>query len=97
MNAGYIILDASGINLASGSAKTISGIQARAKKAMAINKPIFLSGMINGTDNPVTPVQAFASMSSTSVVLSFGVYTITITTADSCTVAQYSPTANKSK
>lgn len=70
MANGYVILDAAGLDLTTGSTPvTISGIWARTKEIMATGKPIVAHNLKYSTA-AVTPVQCFGwYLSSTEIVL----------------------------
>lgn len=84
MNGGYVMIDCAGLDL--GNPGEVTGLYARAKKAIETNKPIQLYGLKNSTQG-YTPVPAFGGVeSATSVFLSFSSTTIHINNADIVTI-----------
>ena len=53
-NTGYIMVDATGVDLASSSAQTVTGIYAKLQAAIKTKKAVLLCGLVNGTA-PVSP------------------------------------------
>lgn len=61
MNGGYILIDATGLDLTKGKTpQTINGLYNRVYRAMAWNKPMYCCNAIWGTGKPITPIQIFA-------------------------------------
>lgn len=84
MNGGYAIIDCSGVDL--GDLGTVPGIYARVKDAIKTEKPLVLSGIVNGTQM-FTPIVAFGGIeSSTSVFLSFFPVTLHVSSDDEITM-----------
>ena len=59
MKGGYILVDATGLNLNSSSKQTVTGLYGRAKAAMATGKPCFVINC-NMSGMPCTPVSVVA-------------------------------------
>ena len=59
LRGGYILVDATGIDLASAESQSVTGIWVKARNAAYSGKPIVAEGLIYGS-YPVTPVTAFA-------------------------------------
>ena len=79
-NGGYAMVDCSGLNL--GNPGTVAGLYAKAKAAIETNKPVVLSGIVNG-EQAFTPIVAFGGVeSASSVFLSFFPVTIHISSSD---------------
>ena len=84
MNGGYAMVDFSGCDL--GNLGTVTGIYKRTKAAIESNKPLVLSGMVNG-EQSFTPMVAYGGIeSSTSVFVSFFPITLHISNADEITM-----------
>lgn len=83
MKGGYVLIDGTGIDL--GDLGIVTGIYNRVKTAILSNKPIVISGLVNGTQK-FTPIVAFGGVeSSTSVFLSFFPITLHISSSDEIT------------
>lgn len=83
-NGGYAMVDCSGLNL--GNPGTVTGLYAKAKAAVETNKPIVLSGIVNG-EQAFTPMVAYGGIeSANSVFLSFFPVTIHISSSDVVTI-----------
>lgn len=84
MNGGYALIDCSGLDL--GELGKVDGLYAKAKAAIATEKPIVLYNIVNSTQK-FTPITAFGGVeSSTSVFLSFVPVTIHIDNTDNVTM-----------
>lgn len=59
MNGGYFLADCTGLNLASSSSQSITGIWEKAKAALESNKPIIAHNCVYGTGVAVSPVTCF--------------------------------------
>lgn len=83
---GYVMVDATGVDLNVETAKTISGLHAQLDGAVKSGKPVILVGVVNDDVN-YTPINSVVYPSSTSYVATLvnGSY-ITVTNADSATV-----------
>ena len=80
MKGGYAIIDCEGLDL--GDMGTVTGLYDKAKKAIKTNKPLVLTGLVNG-NQAFTPIMAFGGEeSATSVFLSFYPTTIHISNQD---------------
>ena len=83
-NGGYVIVDCTGLDL--GELGTVTGLYEKVKTAIDTNKPIILSGIVNG-DQGFTPISAFGGVeSASSVFLSFFPVTIHISNLDVVTM-----------
>lgn len=80
---GYVIVDATGLDL--GNLGTVTGLYKQVKDAVAVNKPIMLRNVKNGTQN-FTPIYAYGGEEvvdgSKMVFLSFFPVTLHISKAD---------------
>ena len=84
MNGGYSMVDCSGVDL--GNLGTVSGIYKKVKAAIKTEKPIVLSGIVNG-EQAFTPMVAYGGVeSATSVFLSFFPVTLHISNLDVVTM-----------
>ncbi len=84
MNGGYSMVDCSGVDL--GNLGTVSGIYKKVKAAVETEKPIVLSGIVNG-EQAFTPMVAYGGVeSATSVFLSFFPITLHISNLDVVTM-----------
>ena len=81
---GYAMVDFSGCDL--GNLGTVTGIYDRTKAAIESNKPLVLSGMVNG-EQSFTPMVAYGGVeSATSIFVSFFPITLHISNADEITM-----------
>lgn len=70
MKAGYVLINASGLDLTSESSQTIAGLYKKCKDAMATGKMIIAENIIWGDDGVISPIPVFAiDMGST-----YGIY-----------------------
>lgn len=84
MNGGCVIIDCSGVDL--GDLGTVTGFYARVRDALKTEKPIVLSGIVNGTQT-FTPIVAYGGTeSATSVFLSFYPITLHVSSDDEITI-----------
>ena len=84
MNGGYAMIDFTGCDL--GNLGTVTGIYQRVKAAIESNKPLVLSGMVNG-EQSFTPMVAYGGIESAiSVFVSFFPVTLHISNADEITM-----------
>lgn len=58
---GYVIVDATGLDVSDTEVQTIPGLYKELEAAIATNKPIMLIGMVNG-DADVSPTYVSATM-----------------------------------
>lgn len=84
MNGGYAIINCTGLDL--GDLGTVPGLYAAAKRAIGTNKPLVLTGIVNG-DQAFTPMIAYGGEESeTSVFLSFYPVTLHISNQNVVTI-----------
>jgi hypothetical protein len=70
MKAGYVLVNASGLDLTSESTQTIAGLYNKCKSAMETGKMIIAENIIWGDDGIISPIPVFAiDMGST-----YGIY-----------------------
>ena len=83
---GYVMVDATGVDLDAETAKTIAGLHAQLDGAFNSGKPVILVGVVND-DVKYAPINSVVYPSSTSYVATLvnGSY-VTVTSADSATV-----------
>ena len=80
MNGGYALIDFSGVDLS--NLGTVTGIYKKTKSAIESEKPIVITGIVNG-DQAFTPITCYGGIeSSTSVFLSFFPVTLHISNLD---------------
>lgn len=60
MKAGYVLINASGLDLLSESTQTIAGLYDKCVAAMATGKLIIAENIIWGDDGAISPVPVFA-------------------------------------
>lgn len=61
MTGGYILIDATGLDLTKGQTpQTINGLYNKVYRAMPWNKPMYCCNAVWGTGKPITPIQIFA-------------------------------------
>ena len=82
---GYIIVDLSGVDLAAESAKTVAGAYASVIDALATNKPIIITGIVNST-TALSAVSVLAYTDTNGAEIEFNTTKITISSADSVTI-----------
>ena len=86
MVGGYILVDCTGVELTADSAKTISGLHARAKAAKKSGKPCFACNCTYN-DFPVTPIPVqVIEVDNETIIASAEWIQVFITKADSVTV-----------
>lgn len=87
MNGGYFLLNATGLDLSSGSAQSIAGCWQLAKDAIASKKPIIAHNCVYGTGVTVSPVTCFGwYISTTEIVLVGATLHIHVKNDNTCTV-----------
>ena len=87
MNGGYIMIDATGLDLIKGETpQTVNGMYNAVKRAMVINKPMYCLNAIWGTGKPVTPIQFFAIDFGDVIICTASTLQIIITPQDSITI-----------
>jgi hypothetical protein len=90
---GYIMIDVAGLDLTadtSEAAITKTGLFAAAAAAIDTNKPIYITGAVNGLKGACTPIQAFGNKG-TAITLTVSHYEISITSADAVTITDLIP------
>lgn len=96
MNGGYVMLDATGVDLSADAKKTVTGLHAKIKKAIESEKPIVFYGIVNDTAK-LAPVFATVEPSSTSYVVTINATTATVDSSDGVTIASLIPAPTNSK
>ena len=80
MNGGMAWIDCTGLNL--GDLGTVAGLYAKAKAAIETQKPLVLSGVVNG-EQSFSPIVGFGGIeSASSVFISFFPVTIHINSSN---------------
>ena len=90
---GYIMIDVAGLDLTadtSEAAITKAGLFAAAAAAIDTNKPIYITGAVNGNKGACTPIQAFGNKE-TAITLTVSHYEVNITSADAVTITDLIP------
>ena len=90
---GYIMIDVAGLDLTadtSEAAITKAGLFAAASAAIDTNKPIYITGAVNGLKGACTPIQVFGNKSTT-ITLTVSHYEVNITSADAVTITDLIP------
>lgn len=90
---GYIMIDVAGLDLTadtSEAAITKTGLFAAAAAAIDTNKPIYITGAVNGNKGACSPIQAFGNKE-TAITLTVSHYEVNITSADAVTITDLIP------
>lgn len=82
---GYVMFDCRGLDLSSAEEQSKPGIYAEATRALATNKPVSAINCNYGGAE-FSPVPVACHMADTTIIASFGVLQVFITSADKCTV-----------
>ena len=86
MNGGYVMINATGLDLSESDPQEIAGSWDQAQKALALEKPMVFCGAAYG-DAPVSPVPGFGwRISATEIVLVGATLHIHVKNDDTCTV-----------
>lgn len=85
MNGGYVMVDATGIDLLAESSKTVAGIYNKFLKALQSGKPIIAYGISYSTAVS-SPIAVNVKPGSNSVTVLTGVYSIAISNANAVVV-----------
>ena len=96
---GYIFIDVAGLDLTadtSEAAITKTGLFAVVSAAIDTNKPIFITGAVNGNKGACTPIQAFGNKE-TAITLTISHYEVNITSADAVTITDLIPAGESTK
>lgn len=85
MNGGYVMVDATGIDLLAESSKTVAGIYNKFLKALQSGKPIIAYGISYSTAVS-SPIAVNVKPGSNSVTVLTGVYSVAISNANAVVV-----------
>ena len=85
MNGGYVMVDATGIDLLAESSKTVAGIYNKFLKALQSGKPIIAYGISYST-SVSSPIAVNVKPGSNSVTVLTGVYSVAISNANAVVV-----------
>lgn len=101
MNGGYVMVDATGIDLLAESSKTVAGIYNKFLKALQANKPIIAYGISYSTAVS-SPIAVNVKAGENSVTVLTGVYSVAISNANAVVVTDLTAssddaTANSNK
>lgn len=93
MKAGYVLVNASGLDLLSESTQTIAGLYDKVKAAMKTGKMIIAENIIWGDDGVISPIHVFAiDMGSTyGIYLTASTLQIRISPANVVTIVNMAP------
>lgn len=85
MNGGYVMVDATGVDLLAESSKTVAGIYNKFLKALQANKPIIAYGVSYGTAGS-SPISVNVIPGTNAVTVYTGVYSVAISNANAVVV-----------
>ena len=93
MKAGYVLVNASGLDLLSESSQTIAGLYNKCKAAMETGKLIIAENIIWGTGKPISPIPVFAiDMGSTyGIYLTASTLQIRVSPSNEVTIVNMAP------
>ena len=93
MKAGYVLVNASGVDLTKTGAttQTIAGIFTKLQKAMGTGKLIILEGVIMGSGKAMSPIVVSPYMSSGAITIKYNMDTISIANTNVITITPYTP------
>ena len=93
MKAGYVLINASGLDLLSESIQTIAGLYDKCVAAMATGKMIIAENIIWGDDGVISPIPVFAiDMGSTyGIYLTASTLQIRVSPANVVTIVNMAP------
>ena len=93
MKAGYVLVNASGLDLLAESTQTIAGLYDKCKAAMATGKMIIAENIIWGDDGIISPIPVFAiDMGSTyGIYLTASTLQIRVSPANVVTIVNMAP------
>ena len=93
MKGGYILVDATGVDLTKTgeTTQTVSGIFNKLSAAMASGKLIILQGVIMGSGKAMSPIVVSPYMSSGAVTIKYNMDTISIANTNVITITPYTP------
>ena len=94
MRAGYVLVDASGLDLLSETTQTIAGLYDKCVAAMKTGKMIIAENIIWGDDGVISPIALFAiDMGSTyGIYLTASTLQIRVSPANVVTIINMAPT-----
>ena len=93
MKAGYVLVNASGLDLTSDSTQTIVGLYNKCVEAMATGKMIIAENIVWGDNGIISPIPVFAiDMGSTyGIYLTASTLQIRVSPADVVTIVNMAP------
>lgn len=95
MNGGYVMIDATGVDLLAESSKTVAGIYNKFLKALQSGKPILAYGATYDTAGS-SPIAVNVIPASNALTVYTGVYSIAISNADAVAVTNLTASSTKS-
>lgn len=94
MKTGYHVIDATGLDL--DDLGTVTGLNAKCKKALEIGKPVFIENVVNGSEK-IIPIPVSLMMASTSVNIYAATGNLVVSSADAVSVLSDSAKSAKKK
>lgn len=93
MKGGYILVNATGVDLTKTGAttQTVSGIFTKLQTAMKTGKLIILEGVIMGNGKAMSPIVVSPYVSSGAIVIKYNMDTISIANTNVITITPYTP------
>ena len=96
MKAGYVLVNAAGVDLTKTGAttQTIAGIFAKLQTAMGTGKLIILEGVVMGAGKAMSPIVVSPYMNSGAVTFKYNMDTVSIANTNVITITPYTPPEN---
>lgn len=93
MKAGYVLVNASGVDLTKTgeTTQTVTGIFGKMTAAMNTGKLIILEGVIMGSGKAMLPIVVSPYMSSGAVTFKYNMDTVSIASTNVITITPYTP------
>lgn len=93
MKSGYVLVDATGVDLTKTgeTTQTIAGIFGKLTTAMASGKLIILQGVVMGSGKAMSPIIVSPYMSSGAVTFKYNMDTVSIANTNVITITPYTP------
>lgn len=86
MNGGYINVDCAGLNLLAQSSQTITGLYAKCKAAVGLNKPIYAVNCVYGSGVPMSPIAVMAIEEDTTFIFTASILQVRVAADDTVTI-----------
>lgn len=93
MKSGYVLVDATGVDLTKTGAttQTVAGIFGKLQTAMTSGKLIILQGVIMGSGKVMSPIIISPYMSSGAITFKYNMDTVSIANTNVITITPYTP------